>query len=157
MENLYDLIIVGGGPGGIASAIEASFFSVKKILLIEKGDNHSQTIRQYYKDAKRVDRNWQGQNIEFEGNVEFFDGTKESTLEHFESLLDNDGIDALFECEADRVTKNEEGTFSVVTLKGTFVASIFFTSSVFECKSALIHSNGDCSLISVCKFLSGAK
>ena len=107
MENLYDLIIVGGGPGGIASAVEASFFGVKKILLIEKGDNHSQTIRQYYKDAKRVDRNWQGQNIEFEGNVEFFDGTKESTLEHFESLLDSDGIDALFECEVDRVLKEE--------------------------------------------------
>ena len=122
MKNLYDLIIVGGGPGGIASAVEASFFGVKKILLIEKGDNHSQTIRQYYKDAKRVDRNWQGQNIEFEGNVEFFDGTKESTLEHFESLLDHDGIDAIFECEADRVIKNEEGTFSVVTPKGTFVA-----------------------------------
>ncbi len=122
MENLYDLIIVGGGPGGIASAVEASFFGVKKILLIEKGDNHSQTIRQYYKDAKRVDRNWQGQTIEFEGNVEFFDGTKESTLEHFESLLDSDGIDALFECEVDRVHKEEEGVFSVVTPKGTFVA-----------------------------------
>ena len=47
----YDLIIVGGGPGGIASAVEASLFGVKKILLIEKADNHSQTIRQYYKDA----------------------------------------------------------------------------------------------------------
>ena len=122
MENLYDLIIIGGGPGGIASAVEASFFSMKKILLIEKGDNHSQTIRQYYKDAKRVDRNWQGQNIEFEGHVEFFDGTKESTLEHFESLLDHDGIEAIFECEADRVIKEKDGSFSVVTPKGTFYA-----------------------------------
>jgi len=122
MENQYDLIIVGGGPGGIASAVEASFFGMEKILLIEKGDNHSQTIRQYYKDAKRVDRNWQGQNIEFEGNVEFFDGTKESTLEHFESLLDHDGIDALFECEADRVTKEEDGSFSVVTPEGNFTS-----------------------------------
>ena len=122
MENQYDLIIFGGGPGGIASAVEASIFGLKNILLIEKGDNHSQTIRQYYKDAKRVDRNWQGQNIEFEGNVEFFDGTKESTLEHFESLLDHNGIEALFECEVDRVL-NEEGTFSVVTPKGTFFAN----------------------------------
>ena len=122
MENQYDLIIVGGGPGGIASAVEASIFAMKKILLIEKGDNHSQTIRQYYKDAKRVDRNWQGQNIEFEGNVEFFDGTKESTLEHFDSLLDHDAIDAIFESEVDRVVKEEDGTFSVVTPKGTFTS-----------------------------------
>ena len=122
MENQYDLIIVGGGPGGIASAVEASLFGMKKILLIEKGENHSQTIRQYYKDAKRVDRNWQGQTIEFEGNVEFFDGTKESTLQHFESLLDHDGIDALFECEVDRVLKEEEGGFSILTPQGTYFA-----------------------------------
>ena len=122
MENLYNLIIVGGGPGGIASAVEAALFGMKKILLIEKGDNHSQTIRQYYKDAKRVDRNWQGQQVEFEGNVEFFDGTKESTLEHFEKLLDHESIDALFECEVDRVLKGEDGMFSVVTPKGTYVA-----------------------------------
>ena len=121
MENQYDLIIVGGGPGGIASAVEASLFGMQKILLIEKGDNHSQTIRQYYKDAKRVDRNWQGQNVEFEGNVEFFDGTKESTLEHFDSLLDSEGIDAIFECEVDRVI-TEKGVFSVMTPKGNFLA-----------------------------------
>ena len=121
MENQYDLIIVGGGPGGIASAVEASIFGMKKILLIEKGDNHSQTIRQYYKDSKRVDKNWQGQEVEFEGNVEFFDGTKETTLEHFDKLLDHESIDAMFECEVDRVSKSGDGMFSVVTPKGTFV------------------------------------
>ena len=122
MENIYNLIIVGGGPGGIASAVEASIFGIGKILIIEKSDNHSQTIRQYYKDAKRVDRNWQGQNIELEGNVEFFDGTKESTLEHFDTLLDHEEIDAIFECEVDRVTKEENGVFTVVTPKGDFSA-----------------------------------
>lgn len=122
MANIYNLIIVGGGPGGIASAVEASIFGVEKILLIEKSDNHSQTIRQYYKEAKRVDRNWQGQNIELEGNVEFFDGTKESTLEHFDTLLDHEQIDTIFECEVDRVIKEENGIFSVVTPKGNFTA-----------------------------------
>jgi len=122
MENVYNLIIVGGGPGGIASAVEASIFGMENILLIEKSDNHSQTIRQYYKDTKRVDRNWQGQSIDLEGNVAFFDGTKESTLEYFDTLLDNEEIDTLFECEADRVIKANDGTFTVVTPKGEFNA-----------------------------------
>ena len=119
MKNLYDIIIVGGGPGGIASAVEASIFGMKSVLFIEKGDNHSQTIRQYYKDSKRVDKDWQGQSVDMAGNVDFFDGTKESTLEHFEDLLDNEDIDTLFNCEVDRVTKEDE-LFTVVTPQGYF-------------------------------------
>ncbi len=122
MENLYDIAIVGGGPGGIASAVEASIFGLKKILFIEKGDNHSQTIRQYYKDAKRVDKDWQGQEVTIKGNVEFFDGTKESTLDYFETLLDDDRIDTLFNTEVFGVTKEEDDTLSVATNNGTYRA-----------------------------------
>ncbi|MDM5271505.1 NAD(P)-binding domain-containing protein [Sulfurovum sp. zt1-1] len=121
MKNLYDIIIVGGGPGGIASAVEASIFGLEKILFIEKGENHSQTIRQYYKDAKRVDKDWQGQSVDMEGNIEFFDGTKESTLEYFELLLDNENIDTVFNCEVDRVVK-ENDLFTVTTPQGSFTA-----------------------------------
>ena len=121
MQEIYDLVIVGGGPGGIASAVEASIFKMNKILMIEKGDNHSQTIRQYYKDSKRVDKDWKGQSVDMVGNVDFFDGTKESTLEYFETLLDGDGIETLFNTEVDRVTKEGE-LFSVVTPQGNFSA-----------------------------------
>jgi thioredoxin reductase (NADPH) len=118
---MYDLIIVGGGPGGIATAVEASIFGLKKVLLIEKGENHSQTIRQYYKDSKRVDKDWQGQTVELVGNVQFFDGTKESTLDYFETLLDNDLLDTLYNTEVDRVTK-EDDIFTVVTPSGNYNA-----------------------------------
>jgi len=122
MENLYDIAIVGGGPGGIASAVESSIFGLEKILFIEKGDNHSQTIRQYYKDAKRVDKDWQGQKVTIRGNVGFFDGTKESTLDYFETLLDDEKIDTLFNTEVSGVTKAEDGCFDVATSNGTYRA-----------------------------------
>jgi thioredoxin reductase (NADPH) len=123
MENLYDIAIVGGGPGGIASAVESSIFGLEKILFIEKGDNHSQTIRQYYKDAKRVDKDWQGQEVTIRGNVEFFDGTKESTLDYFETLLDDEKIDTLFNTEVSAVVKAEEdGFFDIATSQGGYRA-----------------------------------
>jgi len=121
MENLYDIAIVGGGPGGIASAVESSIFGLEKILFIEKGDNHSQTIRQYYKDSKRVDKDWQGQEVTIRGNVEFFDGTKESTLDYFETLLDDEKIDTLFNTEVSGV--NREGdSFVISTSSGDYRA-----------------------------------
>ncbi|NKQ41055.1 MAG: NAD(P)-binding domain-containing protein [Sulfurovum sp.] len=122
MNNIYDIAIVGGGPGGIASAVEASIFGLEKILFIEKGDNHSQTIRQYYKDSKRVDKDWKGQEVTIKGNVEFFDGTKESTLDYFEVLLDGDGIDALFNTEVYSVAKGDDGVFLMSTNNGEYKA-----------------------------------
>ena len=121
MSEVYDLIIAGGGPGGIASAVEAFIFKIPKILLIEKGDNHSQTIRKYYKDSKRVDKVWKNQKIELLGNVDFFDGTKESTLDYFENILDKDLITTQYNTEVDHVLK-EEDIFRVITSKGDFLA-----------------------------------
>ena len=118
---VYDVVIIGGGPGGIASAVEAYIFGLKNILLIEKGENHSQTIRMYYKDSKRVDKVYKKQKIDLKGNVSFFDGTKETTLDHFEQLLDNDIITTQFNTEVDHVVK-EDGIFKVVTRKGDFYA-----------------------------------
>ncbi len=119
---VYDVIIIGGGPGGIGSAVEANIMGMEKILLIEKSDNHSDTIRKFYKDNKRVDKDWKGQQIELEGNVQFFDGTKETTINYFDTLLDEQKIDTQFNCEVEAVEK-KEGVFHVQTKQGEFYAS----------------------------------
>jgi thioredoxin reductase (NADPH) len=121
MEEIYDIVIIGGGPGGIGCAIEAEVHGVGKILLIEKSENHSNTIRKFYKDNKRVDKDWKGQITELEGNVEFFDGTKESTLDYFDSLLDNETIDTLFHTEVENIQRLEKH-FEISTSSGDFKA-----------------------------------
>jgi len=121
MENIYDLIIIGGGPGGIGSAVEAKVLGLEKVLMIEKTDNHSHTIRKFYKDQKRVDKDWQGQEVELEGNVAFVDGTKESTLDYFDALLDDEKIDSRFNCAVEKVEK-KDGLFHVYSGCGEDIA-----------------------------------
>jgi len=119
-QTLYDLIIIGGGPGGIGTAVEARALGVEKILLLEKSDNHSDTIRKFYKDNKRVDKDWQGQLVEMEGTIPFMDGTKESTLDFFDCLIDRHYIESHFRCEVDKISKDEEGIFTVRAGCGEF-------------------------------------
>ncbi len=121
MEKIYDLIIIGGGPGGIGTAIEAKELGLKEILLLEKSGNHSDTIRRFYKDNKRVDKDWQGQIVEIEGNIPFIDGTKESTLDFFDEMIDMHEIDYHFNCEVDKISK-EDDLFTVRSGKGDFRA-----------------------------------
>ena len=121
MSDIYDIVIIGGGPGGIGSAIEAKVLGLEKILLLEKSDNHSDTIRKFYKDNKRVDKDWQGQIVQMEGNVPFSDGTKESTIDFFDDLIDSHKIDSYFNCEVDKITK-ENDIFDIRSSKGNFKA-----------------------------------
>ena len=121
MQEIYDMIIIGGGPGGIGAAVESKELGLKRILMIEKGDNHSQTIRKFYKDNKRVDKDYKGQVIKLAGNVDFKDGTKESTLNYFDELLDSGEIDTAFNSEVEKIKKDDE-LFQVITSSAGYVS-----------------------------------
>jgi len=124
----YDIAIIGGGPAGISAAVEAVLGGIENIALFEKGDNHSMTIRKYYKDNKRVDKDWKGQKIELHGNVLFTDGTKESTIDLFDTLLDEHAIDAKFNHEIEYIKENKalEDPFEIKTVNG----AIYFATNV---------------------------
>lgn len=122
MNTTYDIAIIGGGPGGIGTAVEAAVHGVERILLIDKADNHSSTIRKFYKDNKRVDKDWKGQTVEIEGNIPFMDGTKETTLNFFDQLLDYEKIDTAFNTEVENIQKDENGIFQISTATQGFKA-----------------------------------
>jgi thioredoxin reductase (NADPH) len=107
MDEMYDLIIIGAGPSGIGTAIEAYALGIEKILILEKDENHNSTIRKFYKENKRVDKDWKGQTVELDGTIYFVDGTKESTLDFFDQLLDHESIQLRTHTEVQKIQKRE--------------------------------------------------
>ena len=120
-EHIYNLAIIGAGPAGIATAVEAYIEGVRDMILLEKDENHNSTIRKYYKDKKRVDKDWKGQRVELDGRIYFMDGTKESTLDFFDELLQKHSVKLQTHTEVNKIVK-EEGCFKIETSKGVIKA-----------------------------------
>jgi len=112
MENIYELAIVGAGPAGIATAVEGYLQGLRDIVLLEKDINHNSTIRKYYKDNKRVDLEWKGQKVELDGNIYFIDGTKETTLDFFDEILEKHSVELQTQVEVQSIEK-KDGYFEV--------------------------------------------
>lgn len=112
MEHVYQLAVIGAGPAGIATAIESYALGMRDIVLLEKDENHNATIRKFYKDNKRVDKDWKGQQVELDGTIYFVDGTKESTLDFFDQLLQHESIELKTHTEVQKIVK-QDGYFEV--------------------------------------------
>ncbi len=126
MSKVYDLVVIGAGPAGIATAIESYLMGIRNILVLEKDENHNATIRKYYKDNKRVDKDWKGQKVELDGNLYFLDGTKESTLDFFDEIIKAHAIELKTNVEVTKIEK-ENGIFN-----------IFMTGSNVQAKYAVV-------------------
>lgn len=114
MEKVHNIAIIGAGPAGIASAVESVLFGIEKIILFEKGNNHSETIRKYFDDKKPVDRDWKGIQVDLEGHINFEDGTKDDTLNIFQKSLKENKIEAKYATEVVEIIK-EENSFKIIT------------------------------------------
>jgi len=124
MQRVYELAIVGAGPAGIAAAVEGYMQGIKDIILLEKDENHNSTIRKYYKDNKRVDVAWKGQEVELDGNIYFIDGTKETTLDFFDEILKKHAIELQTHVEVTSIEKEDDHfTISMAgkTIKAKYV------------------------------------
>lgn len=114
-DKVFDLVVIGAGPGGIASAIEAKIAGLRKFLVLEKADNHCDVIRKFYKPGKRVDKDWQGKKFEFKGHVTFQDCLKEQFLEQMDRKIKEAGVENNFKYNHHvyAVEKNSDGIFEI--------------------------------------------
>src|ERR1700694_770727 len=98
---MYDLIIIGAGPGGIALAAEAcaSGINQSQILVLEKGATHNSAIRQLYPDQKLTTANYKGFDARCEGLLCVSDMTKPETIEFFDKVISDYQINIQFNSE----------------------------------------------------------
>ncbi|WP_457599508.1 NAD(P)-binding domain-containing protein [Hydrogenimonas sp.] len=106
MEKIHNLVIIGAGPAGIATAVESYILGIRDIVVLEKDQNHNATIRKYYKENKRVDKDWKGQKVELDGNIYFMDGTKESTLDFFDEIIAHHSVELRTHTEVQKIVRN---------------------------------------------------
>ena len=128
MEKIYEMVIVGAGPAGIAAAVESYLLGIRDILMLEKDENHNSTIRKYYKDNKRVDKDWKGQKVELDGNIYFLDGTKETTLDFFDEVIAAHGIELKTHTEVSKIEK--EGDIFEIFIAGGSVKAKYVVVTI---------------------------
>ncbi len=98
---MYDLVIIGAGPGGIALAAEAFASGVdsSQILILEKGPTHNSAIRQLYPEQKLTTANYKGFAARCEGLLCVRDMTKPETLQFFDKIISDYHINIQFNAE----------------------------------------------------------
>jgi thioredoxin reductase (NADPH) len=122
-----DLLIVGAGPAGISTAVEAREAGIPadRIVILEKGPEHSYAIRKYYPDDKRVDAVYKGIPAVSEGRITLVDGTKQETLDFLGDTIREFGLGVRYDEGVDFIRKlDAEQKFEITTGRGTYGAKV---------------------------------
>ncbi|MFC3848224.1 NAD(P)-binding domain-containing protein [Helicobacter baculiformis] len=127
MGEIYDVVIVGAGPSGIATAVECKLNGINKVLLCEKEAQCCGMLRKYYKAHKRVDKDYRKQVVDIKGHIPFSDTDKEGALEVMEKALQEHGIEVAYKTSIENVVRKDD-YFEVVS----------GSNQVFKAKSVVI-------------------
>ncbi len=97
---IVDVVAVGGGPAGIAVAIEARAVGLNRAVVLEKGAASIAAIRQFYPEKKMTLANYKGLPTKADGLLTIPDMNKPETLIWFDELIREREIDVRFGEEA---------------------------------------------------------
>ena len=123
MRDLLDLVIVGAGPAGIALGAEAvtAGLSPETLLVLERGDAHSWSIRKFYPEAKLVTANYKGLPAVCTGVLCLTDASKVDTLTYLDKAIADHGLDVRYNEPVGAIRPRDYG-FLVETPKATYRA-----------------------------------
>ncbi len=123
---LYDIIIIGAGPAGISMAVEAKNAGVPtdKILILEKAEEHSFTIKKFYPDSKPVSANYKGMEAKCLGVMCISDSTKEETISYLDKAIRDNNLNVNYREMVYKINKNKDGTFTVFTDRAQYNSQI---------------------------------
>lgn len=123
---MYQILIIGGGPAGISMAVEAhnSGIDPSKIILIEKAEEHSFSIKKYYPDSKLVTANYKGFEAKCTGVMCIPDLTKNETISYLDKAILEHRLNVKYSETVWKLHQNEDKSFIVYTDKGEYHSKI---------------------------------
>ena len=120
-DGLLDLVIVGAGPAGIALGAEAvaAGISPARVLILERGEAHSFSIRKFYPESKLVTANYKGLPAVCTGVLCLTDASKGETLTYLDRAIEDNGLIVRYR-EAVGAIRPRAGYFLVETTVATY-------------------------------------
>ncbi len=120
---MKELLIIGAGPAGISLAAEAINNGLNKddIVVFEKADKHSFSIRKFYPDSKPVTANYKGNEANCEGVLCLTDTTKEETLNMLDKVIEDYGINVQYNSSVHKITPTDKGYFLIEANNESFI------------------------------------
>lgn len=121
---MKELVIIGAGPAGISLAAEAIGNGLKpsEILIIEKANEHSFSIRKYYPDSKPVTANYKGLDSQCEGILCLQDTTKEGTLNLLSQTIESNKLNVNYKESVYKIEPTKQGYFLIDTDKDRYIS-----------------------------------
>jgi len=114
------IVVVGAGPAGIATAVEAKAAGIEPVVILEKSDKPCETIHKFYHEGKRVDAVYRKVKVEPIGICRFDTCSKEEFLELIDRYIKEYDLDIRYWHEVHKIEKTN-GCFRVYAGKDTVI------------------------------------
>ena len=124
---MFDMVIIGAGPAGISMATEARSAGIDKtkILILEKTEEHSFSLKKYYPDNKLVTANYKGFEAVCTGVMCIVDSTKHETVSYLDQTIHENDIRVHYAETVHKIHKfPDEQRFTLTTDKGEYDAKV---------------------------------
>jgi len=125
-NSMHDLIIIGAGPAGLSMAAEArsAGIAADKLLILEKGEAHSWSIRKFYPETKLVEANYKGKPAVCSGVLCIPDMSKDDTLTYLDQAIEEHQLVVHYKEGVNAITRREDGSFEIRTNKATYESKV---------------------------------
>ncbi len=124
---MKDIIIIGAGPAGISMAVEAvnAGISTDKILILEKSEEHSFTIKKYYPDNKLVTANYKGFAAACTGVMCLADSSKHETISYLDKSIEDHKLNVHYSETVYKIHQDKtKQKFVIYTDKNTYKSKV---------------------------------
>ena len=102
------LTIVGAGPAGIATAVEAKGAGLNEIVILEKTDHICDTMVRLYHEGKRVDPFFMKVKVKPIGKLSIDTMSREQFLDFMKEVVEKYSLDIRFRHEVNKIKKKND-------------------------------------------------